>query len=165
MNKDTLKTLTSSKSNEWGTPISFFRRLNKEYRFTLDAATTTELAKCPIYYTKQDNSLVKSWGGNIVFLNPPYGRGLKHWVRKAYLEGEKPDTRVVMLIPARTDTIYFHEYVMKAAKVIFVKGRLKFEDGLGNTDPAPFPSMVVIFDNSLKKVQTSLPVFDTMTNV
>jgi site-specific DNA-methyltransferase (adenine-specific) len=77
-----------------------------------------------------------------VFLNPPYGRNLKDWVRKGYEEGQKDNTMVVMLIPARTDTQYWHDYVMKADEIRFVRGRIKFGDG---TNSAPFPSAVVVF--------------------
>ena len=81
-------------------------------------------------------------GGYQVYCNPPYGREIKTWVEKAYFESKKPDTTVVMLLPARTDTKWFHEYIYENAEIRFVKGRLKF----GNSkNSAPFPSMVVVF--------------------
>jgi hypothetical protein len=86
--------------------------------------------------------LAKDWEGHKVFMNPPYGRQIGRWIEKAYKEAQKQDTTVVALIPARTDTRYWHDYVMKAAAIYFVKGRLKFGDG-GNS--APFPSAVVVF--------------------
>jgi hypothetical protein len=85
-----------------------------------------------------------------VFVNPPYGREIGKWVKKSYEEGLKPNTLVVMLIPARTDTRYFHDYILGKAEIRFIKGRLKFInlDGDGKeTSPAPFPSMLAIYRN------------------
>ena len=81
-------------------------------------------------------------GGERVFVNPPYGSEISKWVEKSYREGTKDNTLVVMLIPSRTDTRYFHDYIYKRCEIRFVKGRLKFGDGKGN---APFPSMLVIY--------------------
>lgn len=133
----------SSKTNEWSTPQDFFDELNKEFNFTLDPCATPENAKCEKYYTKEDDGLKQDWSGETVFCNPPYGRAIKDWVKKCYEESKKPNTTVVMLIPARTDTSYFHDYIYHKAKEIrFIRGRLKF----GNAkNSAPFPSMVVIF--------------------
>lgn len=133
----------SSKTDEWSTPQDFFDELNKEFNFTLDPCATPENAKCEKYYTKEDDGLKQDWSGETVFCNPPYGRAIKDWVKKCYEESKKPNTTVVMLIPARTDTSYFHDYIYHKAKEIrFIRGRLKF----GNAkNSAPFPSMVVIF--------------------
>jgi len=133
----------SSKTDEWSTPQDFFNELNKEFNFTLDPCATPENAKCEKYYTKEDDGLKQDWSGETVFCNPPYGRAIKDWVKKCYEESKKPNTTVVMLIPARTDTSYFHDYIYHKAKEIrFIRGRLK----LGNAkNSAPFPSMVVIF--------------------
>ncbi len=133
----------SSKTDEWSTPQDFFNELNKEFNFTLDPCATPENAKCEKYYTKEDDGLKQDWSGETVFCNPPYGRAIKDWVKKCYEESKKPNTTVVMLIPARTDTSYFHDYIYHKAKEIrFIRGRLKF----GNAkNSAPFPSMVVIF--------------------
>ena len=133
----------SSKTDEWSTPQDFFDELNKEFDFTLDPCATPENAKCEKYYTKEDDGLKQDWSGETVFCNPPYGRAIKNWVKKCYEESKKPNTTVVMLIPARTDTSYFHDYIYHKAKEIrFIRGRLKF----GNAkNSAPFPSMVVIF--------------------
>ena len=133
----------SSKTDEWSTPQDFFDELNKEFNFTLDPCATPENAKCEKYYTKEDDGLKQDWSGETVFCNPPYGRAIKNWVKKCYEESKKPNTTVVMLIPARTDTRYFHDYIYHKAKEIrFIRGRLKF----GNAkNSAPFPSMVVIF--------------------
>jgi len=133
----------SSTTNEWETPQDFFDKLNEEFHFTLDPCATHENAKCKKYYTVKEDGLKQDWQGETVFCNPPYGRAIKDWVRKCYEESRKPNTTVVMLIPARTDTSYFHDYIYKKAKEIrFVRGRLKF----GNSkNGAPFPSMVVVF--------------------
>lgn len=86
-------------------------------------------------------------GGRTVFCNPPYGSEIKNWVKKCSEEGKKENTTVVMLIPARTDTKYFHEYIYNKAEIRFVKGRLKFTGVQAGSGAAPFPSMVVIFKN------------------
>ena len=129
----------SSKTNEWSTPQDFFDKLNKEFNFTLDPCATRNNAKCKKYYTEEDDGLKHSWDGEVVFCNPPYGRQIKHWVKKA---AEAKDGVVVLLIPARTCTSYFHDYIYNKAEIRFIRGRLKFGEGLA---PAPFPSMVVIF--------------------
>jgi site-specific DNA-methyltransferase (adenine-specific) len=132
--------MMSSKTPEWATPQSFFDELNREFYFTLDPCSTHENAKCERHYTKEDDGLSQNWGGEKVFCNPPYGRELPKWVKKCYEESRHAD--VVMLIPARTDTRWFHDYIYGKAEIRFVKGRLKF----GNSkQSAPFPSMVVIY--------------------
>ncbi len=132
----------SSKTNEWSTPQAFFDELDKEFNFTLDPCATHDNAKCEKYYTIEDDGLLQDWSKDIVFMNPPYGREIKHWVQKAYEESLKGAT-VVCLIPARTDTSYWHEYVFdKADDIRFIKGRLKFGDGKNS---APFPSAVIVY--------------------
>ena len=133
----------SSKTDLWETPQSFYDEHDKEFQFTLDPCATPENAKCEMFFTKEMNGLTQNWGGNRVFCNPPYGKEIGKWVKKAYEESKKNDTTVVMLIPARTDTAYFHDYIYHKAKEIrFVKGRLKFGQ---SKNAAPFPSMVVVF--------------------
>lgn len=132
----------SSKTDLWSTPWDFFEKLNDEFHFTLDPCSTHENAKCYKHFTIEEDGLLQDWGNEVVFCNPPYGRQIKDWVKKAYDESQKDNTTVVMLIPARTDTIYFHEYIYHKAEIRFIKGRLKFGDAKNS---APFPSMVVIF--------------------
>lgn len=132
----------SSKSNEWSTPQDFFDSLNKEFKFNLDPAATKENAKCKKFFTEEDDGLIQSWGGYRVFCNPPYGRSLRKLVEKAAAEAKKPNTVVVMLIPARTCTSYFHDFIYEKAEIRFIRGRLKFG---GHANAAPFPSMVVVF--------------------
>lgn len=137
-----IDTMFSSKTDLWATPQEFFDELDAEFHFTLDPCATPENAKCKKFYTRQENGLQKNWGG-IVFCNPPYGREIYKWVKKCYEESKKPGTTVVLLIPARTDTRYFHEFIYhKAREIRFIKGRLKFGNA---TASAPFPSMVVVF--------------------
>ena len=138
VNKDLM---FSSASTEWGTPQELFDRLNAIFHFDLDAAATAENAKCEKFYTKENNALYQKWGGN-VWLNPPYGRHIGAFVKKAYeevMQGEA--SSVVLLLPARTDTTWYHEYCAKGI-VIFLRGRLRFG---GAQNSAPFPSMIVIF--------------------
>jgi len=145
MDTQTQKLMFSSKSDEWETPQNFFNKLNKTYKFTLDPCSTIESAKCEKYYTLEDDGLSKSWKNETVFVNPPYGK-IKDWVKKAHYESINNGAVVVMLIPARTDTRYWHDYIMEEAdSIYFVKGRLKF----GNSpNSAPFPSAVVVFDRT-----------------
>ncbi len=142
-----LKTMLSSESMVWETPQEFFDELNKEFNFTLDPCATKETAKYKKYYTEKDDGLSKDWSGEVVFCNPPYGTAIKHWVKKCSEEGKKKNTTVVMLIPARTDTIYFHEYIYHKAEIRFIKGRLKFGGKQKGSGSAPFPSMLVIFNH------------------
>lgn len=132
----------SSKSNEWATPQSFFDKLNKEFGFTLDPCSTHENAKCEKHYTIEEDGLSQNWGGQVVFCNPPYGRDLPKWVKKCH--DESRHATIVMLIPARTDTSYFHDYIYHKAEIRFIRGRLKFGE---SKTSAPFPSMVVIYNN------------------
>ena len=136
----------SSKSEEWETPIELFNHLNNYFHFTLDPAATHENHLCEKYYTKEEDGLQHSWEGERVFLNPPYGRVIKDWVRKAYVEGGKENTVVVCLLPSRTDTSWWHEYCMHTSQIWFLRGRLKFKNKLVKTlNSAPFPSVIVIF--------------------
>lgn len=132
----------SSNTNEWSTPIDTFNELNKEFNFTLDPCSTKENAKCDKFFTIEDDGLLQDWSKDVVFMNPPYGREIKYWIKKAYEESKKGST-VVCLIPSRTDTKYWHDYIFKYAYDIrFIKGRLKFGDV---KTPAPFPSAIIVF--------------------
>lgn len=138
--------LLTSKSCEWYTPQDLYDRLNEEFSFNLDPCATPENAKCGRYFTKEQDGLSLNWGGGArVFCNPPYGRELPKWVRKCYEEWKR-GCEVVMLIPARTDTSYFHDYIYQKAEIRFIRGRLKFG---GCKNSAPFPSMVVIYKHNL----------------
>lgn len=138
----------SSNSNEWYTPSYVFNELNKRYKFTLDAAANENNAKCDRFFTQEDDGLKQCWANESVWLNPPYGREIGKWVKKAKMESEK-GSQVVMLIPARTETKYWHEYIFPhASKILFVSGRLKFGGAPNN---APFPSAVIVFGGDAKQ--------------
>lgn len=134
----------SSKTDQWATPQDFFDELNREFKFTLDPCADHENHKCPLYFTKETDGLKQDWGGHTVFCNPPYGREMRQWIVKAFEEAKKDNTTVVLLIPARTDTSYFHDFIYKKHEVRFVRGRLKFGD---SKNSAPFPSMIVVMKN------------------
>lgn len=136
--------LFSSDKMNWETPKSLFSELDAEFHFTLDAAASVDNHKCDKFFTVDDNSLAKSWKGETVFLNPPYGRDLSLWVAKAYRESMDSNTIVVLLIPSRTDTRYFHDYIYNKHEIRFIKGRLKFELNGEAMGSAPFPSMIVV---------------------
>lgn len=138
--------LLTSKKQNWETPPEVFGPLNDEFAFTLDPCAETETAKCAKFYTINDNGLFKCWAGESVFVNPPYGRHLKKWIAKAVTESKKPGTTVVMLIPSRTDTAYFHDYILpNASEIRFLRGRIKFLMDGKIGDSAPFGSLVVVF--------------------
>lgn len=138
------KGMLTSNKDDWETPQDLFDKLNERYGFTLDACASPENAKCEKYYTKEQNSLVQDWNHDRVWCNPPYGKEIAKFVRKAALS----TSLVVMLLPARTDTKYFHEYIYGKQTIYFLKGRLKFSN---SKTPAPFPSMIVVFRDYLKK--------------
>ena len=135
--------LYSHKSDEWETPQDLFDKLNETYHFDLDASATEQNAKCHRFFDKAQDGLRQSWGGYTVWCNPPYSQ-ITDWVRKAAHE-QWNGTTTVMLIPARTDTKWFHEYVYekRGVSIQFIKGRLKFS---GAMNSAPFPSMIVVFE-------------------
>lgn len=141
------KALFTSNKEDWETPQDFYDRLNAKYHFEWDLAASDDNAKCDNYFTRDDNSLEQDWEGlsGNLFLNPPYGRELKLWVKKAATTGLKDKQNLVMLIPSRTDTSYWHDYIFNHAEIKFLRGRLKFQvDGVSG-DSAPFPSAVVIY--------------------
>jgi len=135
----------SSKTDQWSTPQDFYDKLDNTYHFNLDPCADEFNHKCDTYFTEEQDGLKQDWGGHTVFCNPPYGSVIKDWVKKCSEESKKPNTIIVLLIPARTDTKYFHEYIYKKPNVDidFIKGRLKFGD---SKNCAPFPSMVVTFN-------------------
>jgi len=159
--------LFSSKSDEWETPQWLFDELNEEFGFTLDPCATHENHKCNRYFTKEEDGLSRSWHFEIVFMNPPYGRSIGKWIKKAYEEYQK-GAIVVCLVPARTDTRWWHDYCMKGT-IRFIKGRLKFWNRTlpsygngGEPSSAPFPSAIVIFNNkyNCKKGKTICESYD-----
>ena len=133
--------LFSSKSDEWATPREVFESLNSEFHFDLDPCASESNHKCDTYYTAEEDGLQHAWGEHRVFCNPPYSE-IDKWVEKAYRKSRNDNTLVVLLIPARTDTRYFHNFIYQRAEIRFVKGRLKFNQ---SKNSAPFPTMIVIY--------------------
>ena len=138
----------SSQTDMWETPQYLFDELDREFHFGIDACATPENAKCENFFTQKEDGLKQKWGGyGTIWCNPPYGRQIWRWVKKAKEEAILGNT-VVMLVPARTDTLWFHEYIYKKpnVEIRFVKGRIKFG---GSRYNAPFPSMIVIFKGGI----------------
>lgn len=136
----------SSATDMWETPQWLFDELNKEFHFEIDVCATIENKKCNNWlgYGPGDiftDGLKHNWGNMVCWMNPPYGREIGKWVQKAYEESIKGAT-VVCLLPARTDTRWFHDYIKDKAEIRFLRGRLKFGDAKNS---APFPSMVVVY--------------------
>jgi len=136
------------KSTEWETPQELFNELDKEFHFNLDPCASIDNYKCLEYYTKEDNGLNKEWRGS-VFINPPFDE-VDRWVEKAFYQLKNCDV-IVMLLPARTDTRWFHNFIYGKFEVRFLKGRVKYRLNSKQT-PAPFPSMVVIFKDINRKI-------------
>lgn len=130
----------SSKTSEWSTPQAFFDAVDAEFGFSLDAAASSENAKCPRYFTAEDDGLLQSWDG-VVWVNPPYGHAIGRWVRKCYQESQRGAV-VVGLIPAKTETRWWHDYVMRSSEVRLIRGRMRFS---GSRINAPFPSALVVW--------------------
>jgi phage N-6-adenine-methyltransferase len=128
----------SSKTDLWSTPQDLFDLLNNEFGFEIDVCATEENAKCKKFYTKNDDGLSQPWLGN-VWMNPPYGREIGLLMKKANEASEEGAT-VVCLVPARTDTNWWHQYAIHH-EVRFIKGRLKFG---GHKNSAPFPSAIIV---------------------
>lgn len=138
----------SSVTDLWETPQEFFNMRDEEFHFQTDVCAIPENAKCNYFFTPEIDGLKIPWTGRC-YCNPPYGRKIGKWVEKAAKEVQRGVPLVVMLLPARTDTKWFHEYIYGKAEIRFIKGRLKF----GNSkNSAPFPSMIVIFEGGRKRV-------------
>ena len=129
----------SSRTDDWSTPQEFFAELNDIFHFDLDACASRSNAKCPRFFAREDDALNQRWSGT-VWMNPPYGREIAGFMKKAFEESLIGST-VVCLVPSRTDTDWWHQYA-KRGQIIYLRGRLKFG---GATASAPFPSAIVIF--------------------
>lgn len=137
-----------SKKHDWNTPKYLFKQLDNEFHFELDPCSDNNNLNTRYYFTEKDNGLVQDWKKLRTFVNPPYGRELIKWVKKSYEESKK-GSLVVMLIPARTNTNWFHDYILnnKNAETRFVRGRLCFE---GATEKMPFPFVIVVLKETKK---------------
>jgi site-specific DNA-methyltransferase (adenine-specific) len=140
--------LVGSNKDDWETPPGLYNQLNEEFGFTLDPCATKANAKCDKYYTIKEDGLTQSWEGERVFMNPPYGRAIFAWIQKAFYEARLKKCLVVALIPARTDTTWWHRYVMEAKEIRLIRGRVKFSNYEYN---APFPSAIVVFDGKKRR--------------
>jgi phage N-6-adenine-methyltransferase len=134
------KVLFSSATDLWATPQKLFDALNAQYGFSVDVCATADNAKCPVFFTPEQDRLAQHWSGTC-WMNPPYGRDIGKWIQKAHDTAQQGDATVVCLLPSRTDTAWWHEYCLKG-KVTFIRGRLKFGTA---TNSAPFPSVLVEF--------------------
>lgn len=142
----------SSARGDWATPNDVYDDLNEEFNFTLDVCATPENTKCERFF-KGNEGLTKSWYGETCFMNPPYGREIGQWIEKAHSEVLKDihasseysafRTKIIGLLPARTDTAWFWDHILTPKyEIRLIRGRLRFVGALAS---APFPSMVVIF--------------------
>lgn len=146
-----LQVMFSSNDMTWTTPLELFNKLNNEFHFTLDVCATHYSFKCKKYFTPEEDGLIQDWSNDICWMNPPYGKDITLWMKKAYEESLR-GAIVVALIPSRTDTKYWHDYCMNAAEIRFIQGRLKFGD---SENSAPFPSAIVVFDNRVDTLKIS----------
>ena len=148
------KSLFSSNTCIWSTPQDFFDKINKEFHFDIDVCALPENAKCSRYFTPEDDGLTQDWGRyDTIWCNPPYGKDITKWIAKAYTTSHTYGNTIVMLLPARTDTKAFHKYIYKKSEIRFLKGRLKFGEGVNS---APFPSMLVIFKGKSERIQSEV---------
>lgn len=140
--KQVMASMTSSKDMTWATPWEWFLYLDLEFGFTLDPCCHHETAKCVKHYTPVEDGLKQNWGGERVFMNPPYGRELPLWMKKAHDECRDNGALVVAFVPARVDTLWWKTFAEKADEIRFPMGRVKFE---GAESVAPFPQAVIVF--------------------
>lgn len=158
MNKDVM---FSSKNYEWETPPEVFEWIDRKWEITIDACATPENAKTERFVSPDEDFFDYNFIGETAFMNPPYGRGIIKFIEKAYMEGLKPDTRFVCLLPARTDTKWWHRYVMKSIVIYLVEGRIKFLNEEGErVASAPYPSVIVMFDGQIREAKH--PLFRTV---
>lgn len=129
-----------SATDNWATPQDLFDALHRKFRFTVDVAASPENAKLSRFYTVAEDGLSQDWSNERVWCNPPYGRAIADWMRKAY-ESSRMGATVVLLVPSRTDTGWWHDYAQKG-RIRFLRGRLRFG---GAKNAAPFPNALVIF--------------------
>lgn len=154
------KGLFSSRTEEWETPDYVFLALKKEFDFQVDVCATSENAKCKIYFDKSVDGLKREWSPFRCWMNPPYGRNIAKWMKKAFTESQI-GALVVCLIPSRTDTRWWHDWVMKSSEIRFVSGRISFGD---SKNSAPFPSCIVIFYPELENPnKISVPIVKSVS--
>lgn len=138
----------SSNRDDWETPLELFNQLDAIYHFDLDVCALPHNAKCDKYYTPDDDGLSKPWEGTC-WMNPPYGRQIGRWMEKAY-KSSLVGATVVCLVPSRTDTAWWHDYAMRASKITYIRGRIKF---VGAKHGAPFPCAIVVFGQHINPAE------------
>lgn len=141
MENKILQVMFSSKTPVWSTPQDLFNTLDSVFKFDLDVCALHSNAKTARFFTPEQDGLTQDWGKSICFMNPPYGRQIGNWIAKAF-NSAKCGAIVVCLLPARTDTKWWHDYVSQSIWTELLKGRLRFGD---SKNTAPFPSAVVVF--------------------
>jgi site-specific DNA-methyltransferase (adenine-specific) len=152
--------LFTSRTEEWETPAYVFLALNNEFNFQVDVCATSENTKCKVYFDKSVDGLKREWSPFRCWMNPPYGRDISKWMKKAFNESQR-GALVVCLIPSRTDTKWWHDWVMKASEIRFVSGRISFGD---SKNSAPFPSCIVIYYPELENpYKLSVPVIKSVS--
>jgi site-specific DNA-methyltransferase (adenine-specific) len=135
----------SSAAMDWRTPRELFDPLLAEFGFTIDVCSSDDNALLTRHWTEVDEALLRSWAGERVWMNPPFGRQIKRWMEKAWTESVSAEV-IVALVPSRTDTFWWHEYAMKADEIRFLRKRLRFGSvSVSGRDTAPFPSSLCIF--------------------
>jgi phage N-6-adenine-methyltransferase len=152
--------LFTSRTEEWETPSYIFLSLNKEFNFQVDVCATSENAKCKVFFDKSVDGLKREWSPFRCWMNPPYGRNISSWMKKAFGESQR-GALVVCLIPSRTDTKWWHHWVMKSAEVRFVSGRISFGS---SKQSAPFPSCIVIYYPELENpYKLTVPIIKSVS--
>lgn len=144
----------TAKQSNWATPHYIYSFLDRIFYFEHDLCADDSNAKSDSFITKRTDAFSVEWNGSC-FMNPPYGKQIKNWVRKAYLEGSREGNTIVCLIPSRTDSSWWHDYVMKSAEIWFIRKRIKFQGAKYN---APFPSCVVIFNGNEGPIVKSISI-------
>jgi len=145
----------NSKKQDWITPNNIYFLLDQEFKFDIDLAADENNSKCGVFFDEKKDAMSQSWAG-IGWLNPPYGNYGKHslqkWVKKSYDESRRLDCVVVMLIPSRTNTKWWHNYAMESSEIRFLNKRLSFG---GSSNKAPFPSAIIVFSGRSSPVISS----------
>jgi site-specific DNA-methyltransferase (adenine-specific) len=151
--------LFTSRTEEWETPYHVFSAINAEYQFQVDVCATSENTKCKVYFDKTDDGLQKEWSPYRCWMNPPYGKNISKWMKKAFEESQR-GSLVVCLVPSRTDTKWWHDWVMRASEIRFISGRISF----GNQkQSAPFPSCIIIYYPELSNpYKLSVPIIKSV---
>lgn len=128
----------------WATPPEIFDPLNDEFQFTLDPCATSASAKCQRFFTEEHDGLAQTWGGERVFMNPPYGAEIYPWIKKAREEADA-GALVVGLVPASTDLSWWHDHIVDRAEVRYIRGRVRYLTGGPYRASGFFASVIVIW--------------------